>query len=265
MKVTSYSQGRAGDFAFTAENLDRAKRIIARYPEGRQASAVIALLDLAQRQNSNWLTPEAIAYVANTLDMAPIRVHEVASFYTMFNLEPVGKYLIQVCRTTPCWLCGSDDLTRTSLDKLGTRLRETSEDGLFTVIEVECLGACANAPMVQINDDYYEDLSAERMAEIIDALRDGKEVPVGPQTGREAGAATAAQTRILDLLDDVVPAQLDQLLGAVPNPALARGGEAPIVLAVEVGEDPVLVLEHHDSPGPPASASGGRSVKSTAN
>ncbi len=199
MKITSYSLGQAGDFAFTAENLDRAQRFIARYPEGRQASAVIALLDLAQRQNSNWLTSEAIAYVANLLEMAPIRVHEVATFYTMFNLEPVGKYLIQVCRTTPCWLCGSDDLTRTSLDKLGTRLRETSEDGLFTVIEVECLGACANAPMVQINDDYYEDLSAERMAEIIDALRDGKEVPVGPQTGRLGSAPEGGPQTLTDL------------------------------------------------------------------
>jgi NADH-quinone oxidoreductase subunit E len=199
MKITSYSQGQAGDFAFTAENLERAQRFIARYPEGRQASAVIALLDLAQRQNGNWLTPEAIAYVANLLEMAPIRVHEVASFYTMFNLEPVGKYLIQVCRTTPCWLLGSDDLTRTCQDKLGTRLREISEDGLFTVIEVECLGACANAPMVQINDDYYEDLSAERMAEIIEALRDGKEVPVGPQTGRLGSAPEGGPQTLTDL------------------------------------------------------------------
>jgi len=199
MKITSYSLGQAGDFAFTAENMERAQRFIARYPEGRQASAVIALLDLAQRQNSNWLTPEAIAYVANLLEMAPIRVHEVATFYTMFNLEPVGKYLIQVCRTTPCWLCGSDDLTRTCLDKLGTRLREISEDGLFTVIEVECLGACANAPMVQINDDYYEDLSAERMAEIIEALRDGKEVPVGPQTGRLGSAPEGGPQTLTDL------------------------------------------------------------------
>ncbi len=199
MKITSYSLGQAGDFAFTVENMERAQRFIARYPEGRQASAVIALLDLAQRQNSNWLTPEAIAYVANLLEMAPIRVHEVATFYTMFNLEPVGKYLIQVCRTTPCWLCGSDDLTRTCLDKLGTRLREISEDGLFTVIEVECLGACANAPMVQINDDYYEDLSAERMAEIIEALRDGKEVPVGPQTGRLGSAPEGGPQTLTDL------------------------------------------------------------------
>jgi NADH-quinone oxidoreductase subunit E len=199
MKTTSYSAGQAGDFAFTAENLERAKRFVARYPEDRQASAVIALLDLAQRQNGNWLTPEAIAYVANFLGMAPIRVHEVATFYTMFNLEPVGEHLIQVCRTTPCWLRGSDDLTRTCLDKLGTRLRETSEDGRFTVVEVECLGACANAPMVQINDDYYEDLSAERMAEIIDGLRDGTEVPVGSQTGRLSSAPEGGPQTLTDL------------------------------------------------------------------
>ena len=188
MKATSYRAGEPGGFVFTAENQTRAKQIIARYPEGRQASAVIALLDLAQRQNGNWLSGEAIEYVANELEMAPIRVHEVASFYTMFNLEPVGRHFIQVCRTTPCWLRGSDDLTGTCLGKLGTKLGETTEDGAFTVVEVECLGACANAPMVQINDLYYEDLTPERMAQIIDDLRAGKEVPMGSQIGRQGSA-----------------------------------------------------------------------------
>ena len=199
MRITSYAEAQAQDFAFTPDVLERANGIIARYPEGRQASAVIALLDLAQRQNGNWLSPPAIEYVAGLLDMAPIRVYEVASFYTMFNLQPVGKYLIQVCRTTPCWLRGSDDLTRTCLDKLGVALRGTSEDGLFTVVEVECLGACANAPMAQINDDYYEDLTAERMAEIVDALRDGKEVPAGSQVGRLASAPEGGPKTLTDL------------------------------------------------------------------
>ena len=188
MKVTSHPEGEAGAFAFTPEHEKRAAAIIARYPEGRQASAVIALLDLAQRQNGNWLPPEAIEYVANRLDMAPIRVHEVATFYTMFNLKPVGKHFIQVCRTTPCWLRGSDDLTRACLDELGTKLKETSADGEFTVVEVECLGACANAPMVQINDLYYEDLTPDRMIEIMDDLRAGKEISMGSQSGRQGSA-----------------------------------------------------------------------------
>ena len=198
MKTTSYRAGETTGFAFTAQNEERAKSIVARYPEGRQASAVIALLDLAQRQNGGWLSPEAIDYVANYLDMAPIRAFEVASFYTMFNLNPVGKHLIQVCRTTPCWLRGSDDLTETCRDKLGVGLKENTADGLFTVIEVECLGACANAPMVQINDEYYEDLTPERLAEIIDDLKAGKAVPVGPQTGRMGSAPEGGPQTLLE-------------------------------------------------------------------
>ncbi len=188
MKITSYPEAKSEGFSFTPENLERARTICARYPEGKQASATIALLDLAQRQNGGWLSVPAIEYVAEYLDVAPIRVHEVASFYTMFNLQPVGKYFIQVCRTTPCWLRGSDGITAACKKKLGVGLRQVTEDGLFSVIEVECLGACANAPMVQINDYYYEDLTPERMAEIIDALRAGEEVKVGSQTGRLASA-----------------------------------------------------------------------------
>ena len=188
MKITSYPEAKPEGFSFTPENLERARTICARYPESKQASATIALLDLAQRQNGGWLSVPAIEYVAEYLDVAPIRVHEVASFYTMFNLQPVGKYFIQVCRTTPCWLRGSDGITAACKKKLGVGLREVTGDGLFSVIEVECLGACANAPMVQINDAYYEDLTPERMAEIIDALSAGEEVKVGSQTGRLASA-----------------------------------------------------------------------------
>jgi NADH-quinone oxidoreductase subunit E len=136
-------------------------------------------------------------------------VHEVATFYSMINLAPVGKHLIQVCRTTPCWLRGADEITGACLAKTGTKLRETTEDGIFTVIEVECLGACANAPMVQINDDYYEDLTPERMGEIIDDLKAGKEVPVGSQIGRLSSA----------------PEGGPQTLGKLSTPA-ERGGEA---------------------------------------
>ncbi len=199
MKGTSYQEGAAGDFAFTAENQARAKAVIARYPEGRQASAVIALLDLAQRQNGGWLSREVIDYVANTLEMAPIRVHEVASFYTMFNLAPVGRHLVQVCRTTPCWLRGAAELTRTCRDKLGVGLGENSEDGLFTVVEVECLGACANAPVVQIGDDNNEDLTPARLAEILDDLAAGKEAPGGSQTGRRSSMAEGGMTTLQDL------------------------------------------------------------------
>ena len=199
MKVTSYSPGEAGDFAFTSETKALADAVIARYPEGRESSATIALLDLAQRQNGGWLSDEAIEYVANYLGIAPIRAHEVASFYSMLNAKPVGKHFIQVCRTTPCWLRGSDDLTRTCLSETGAgSLGTLSEDGLFSVVEVECLGACANAPMVQINDHYYEDLTPARMAEIIADLRAGKEVPIGSQTGRLASAPEGGPRTLQD-------------------------------------------------------------------
>jgi len=198
MRATSHRAGEAGDFAFTPETMEQAEQVIARYPDGRQASATIALLDLAQRQNGGWLPGEAIEYVANLLGLAPIRVHEVASFYTMFNLKPVGTHFVQVCRTTPCWLCGSDDITQACLDTLGIGLGETTEDGRFTVVEVECLGACANAPMAQINDDYYEDLTPERMAEMIGDLKAGKPLPTGSQTGRQGSCPTSGPTSLLD-------------------------------------------------------------------
>ena len=188
-----------GPFEFSEENRPTVASILERYPESRANSAVLPLLDLAQRQNHGWLSQEAIEHVASTLDMPPIRVHEVASFYTMFNLKPVGTHFIQVCRTTPCWLCGSDDITKACLDSLGIGLGETTEDGLFTVVEVECLGACANAPMVQINDLYYEDLTAERMAGMIDDLKAGREVGMGSQTGRQGSAPEGGPKTLLEV------------------------------------------------------------------
>ncbi len=184
------------DFTFSAATLERVKTIIARYPENRQISAVVPLLDLAQRQNGGWLSREAIEFVGAFLEMAPIRVHEIATFYSMFNLKPVGTHLIQVCRTTPCWLNGAADLTRLCCEKLGVGLGENSRDGLFTVVEVECLGACANAPMVQINDLYYEDLTPESLEEIIDRLRAGEEVAAGSQTGRQGSAPAGGATTL---------------------------------------------------------------------
>ncbi len=186
-------------FSFTSANKKRAQEIIARYPAGRQASAVIPLLDIAQRQNGGWLSVPAIEHVATVLGMPYIRAYEVATFYSMFNLKPVGKHFIQVCRTTPCWLRGSDGITDACRRKLGIDLKQTSEDGLFTLTEVECLGACANAPMVQINDEYYEDLTPKRMERLIDDLRAERPVKVGSQAGRYSSAPLEGLTSLKEL------------------------------------------------------------------
>ncbi len=175
-------------FAFTAENLALAKDIMARYPEGRQASAVLPVLDLAQRQSAGWLPGAAIAAVASLLDMAEIRVYEVATFYSMFNLKPVGRNLVQICTTTPCWLRGSDQVVEAARKSLGIGLGETTGDGAFTLRELECLGACVNAPMMQINDDYFEDLDAASTTAILEALKSGGTPKVGSQCGRQGSA-----------------------------------------------------------------------------
>jgi len=184
-------------FEFTPENREQAAKIIAKYPPGRQASAVIPLLDLAQRQHDNWLPRAAMDKVAEVLHMAPIRVYEVATFYTMFNLKPVGKYLLQVCRTTPCWLRGSDKLTETCQRKLGIGLKDTTPDGKFTLVEVECLGTCANAPVIQINDDFFEDLDPLKLERLLDSLARGKPVTAGSQTGRQGSAPEGGPTTLL--------------------------------------------------------------------
>lgn len=186
-------------FAFSAENAGRARQIIARYPAGRQASAVIPLLDLAQCQSGGWLPRAAMDHVAQALEMAPIRVYEVASFYSMFNLKPVGKYLVQVCRTTPCWLRGSDELTDTCKRKLGVGLKELTADGMFSVMEVECLGACVNAPVVQINDDFYEDLDPARLEAVLDSYRLGQNPKIGSQIGRQGSAPEGGPQVLRDL------------------------------------------------------------------
>jgi NADH-quinone oxidoreductase subunit E len=188
VRATSYRKPDPEGFAFTAENLELARRIVARYPQGRQQSAVIPLLDLGQRQNANHCSPDVIEYVAEFLGMPPIRVYEVASFYSMFNKRAVGKHLVQVCRTTPCWLRGADGLTQAVKDFAQIEKGETSADGLFTLVEVECLGACCNAPMVQINDDYYEDLTPERLVHVLNELKEGREPAKGSQSGRLGSA-----------------------------------------------------------------------------
>lgn len=186
-------------FAFTPANLEKAKAFIAKYPSGKQASAVLPLLDLAQRQHDNWLPRAAMDYVAGLLDMAPIRVYEVATFYTMFNLAPVGKWFFQICTTTPCWLRGSDQVVETCRSKLGIGFNETTPDGLFTMREVECLGCCVNAPVIQVNDDVYEDLDANTTAQLIDACRAGNPPPMGSMTGRMTSAPASNRTTLLDV------------------------------------------------------------------
>jgi NADH-quinone oxidoreductase E subunit len=183
-------------FAFTAENRKKAEAIIARYPAGRQASAVLPLLDLAQRQHDNWVPRKAIEHVAELLGMAPIRVYEVATFYAMFNLAPVGKYFIQLCGTTPCWLRGSDELKAAIREELGIGMGESTADGLFTTVEVECLGACVNAPMVQINDDFYEDLDKARMKALLQAFRRGETPKPGSQAGRASSEPAGGPTTL---------------------------------------------------------------------
>lgn len=186
-------------FVFTPENLERAKKVIAKYPAGRQQSAVLPLLDLAQRQHDNWLPRAAMDYVAGLLEMAPIRVYEVATFYTMFNLQPVGKWFFQICTTTPCMLRGSDDVVKTCESKLGVHLGESTPDGQFTLREVECLGTCVNAPVIQVNDDVYEDLTAETTAQLIDGCRAGKPPKVGSLSGRKDSSNSAGMTTLRDL------------------------------------------------------------------
>jgi len=188
-------------FQWKPDNAKRAAEIIARYPEGRQVSAVIPLLDLAQRQvgaetnTQGWLPIPVMEFVAKELGTSYIRVLEVATFYTMFNMAPVGRFHVQVCGTTPCMLRGSDDVLEACY-KRGLKKGHTTEDGLFTLTEVECLGACANAPMVQINDDNYEDLTEASMAAILDALARGEKPKVGPQVDRQTSCPEGGPTTL---------------------------------------------------------------------
>jgi len=177
---------KSNTFEWSEENFSKVKTIIDKYPSGKQQSAVIPVLDLAQRQNKGWLTKNIIEKVAETLSMSFIRVMEVASFYSMFNLEPVGKNFIQICRTTPCWLRGSDKLLEVAKNVTGCNLGETSKDDKFTLVEVECLGACCNAPMIQINDDYYEDLTEENFKHLLLKLKENEKISTGSQTGRQS-------------------------------------------------------------------------------
>ena len=191
------------DFAWTPANATEAARLIALYPEGRQASAIMPLLWLAQRQmrdatGSAWLPVPVIEYVAGAIGMPYMRAYEVATFYTMYNLKPVGRYLVQVCGTTPCQLRGSDDIMRACTDR-GLVKGGNTADGLFTLSEVECLGACANAPMVQINDYNYEDLTYDTMTAILDMLAKGETPVPGSAIGRTASCPEGGRTTLLEV------------------------------------------------------------------
>ncbi|KAG9301629.1 hypothetical protein G9A89_016699 [Geosiphon pyriformis] len=170
-------------FEFTRENMERANRIIAKYPPQYKKAAVIPLLDLGQRQ-LGWTSISVMNTVAKLLEIPPMRVYEVATFYTMFNREPIGKYFLQLCTTTPCQLCGSSQILETIEKHLGIKVGQTTSDKLFTLAEVECAGACVNAPVLAVNDDYYEDLTPETTIKILEELIIGKKPRSGPQTGR---------------------------------------------------------------------------------
>ncbi len=201
------------EFAFTAANLDWAKREIAKYPEGRQASAVISLLWRAQEQNGGWLPQKAIEYVAEMLGMAKIRVLEVATFYTMFLLQPVGgKAHVQWCGTTPCLLRGGEEIKKVCERRIAHDQFHVSADGAFSWEEVECLGACVNAPIVQIGRDTYEDLTPETFEKVLDAIARGEKPKPGPQIDRQYSAPIGGDTSLLD-----VP----QTLPDVPQPSKA--------------------------------------------
>jgi len=200
-------RARWGAFVWTAENAEKAKTVIARYPAGRQRSAVMPLLDLAQRQvgaetqTQGWLPVPVIEYVAAQLDMPFIRAYEVATFYTMYNLVPVGRYHVQVCGTTPCLLRGSDDVMAACKNR-GMVKGKTTPDGLFTLTEVECMGTCTNAPMVQINDDNFEDLDFDSMSRILDELAAGKAPKAGTQNAkRHTSDPEGGPTTLKDMVE----------------------------------------------------------------
>ncbi len=240
------AEAQPGSFAFSAENERWLEAQIAKYPEGRQASAVIPALWQAQKQNGGWLPQKAIEAVAAKLDMALIRVMEVATFYTMFNLEPVGRYFIQLCGTVPCHVKGAIDLKQVLLDRVGDE-RHVTADGYFSWLEVECLGACCNAPMVQINDDYFEDLTPDLLVRLLDDLKAGREVKPGPQSGRVSSEPLDAVNTLTDpaLYDgSVVGSWRDRFKDDLANhPSAERTGE----IAAATGEGPLKAAKPEDN------------------
>ncbi len=240
MSVRRLAEAQPHSFAFTPENEAWCEDIIKKYPEGRQASAVISLLWRAQKQNDYWLPRPAIEKVAEKLGMPYIRVLEIATFYTMFNLSPVGKFYVQLCGTTPCQLAGSDAIKAVLQNRVGEQGRVTP-DGNFSWTEVECLGACCNAPMAQINDDYYEDLTPGNFAKLLDDLAAGRAVKVGSQTGR-VGSETSGRLTSLTSLYGVD----------------GRSGPQSVKAAPSVGDEKAARAEYAAQDEPPAEAAAER-------
>ncbi|KAJ8598804.1 hypothetical protein CTAYLR_008664 [Chrysophaeum taylorii] len=201
--VDSAENTKTTPFDFNAENHARAELIMSKYPTNYKQAAIIPLLDLAQRQNGGWLPLAAMDRVAKLVEVAPMRVYEVATFYTMFNRERVGKYFIQLCGTTPCMVCGSEDIKKAIEDYLGIKEGQTTADGLFTLREVECLGSCANAPMIQLNDDYYECLTPKSVVELLKRCKSGNVPPMGrwgslPLNGQVSCEGPAGKTSLFE-------------------------------------------------------------------
>jgi NADH-quinone oxidoreductase subunit E len=185
-------------FEFSAENAERVKAIFAKYPEFHRRSATLPLLMLAQEQHGGWLPKAAMDHVADVVGVARIRVYEVATFYDMYNTHPVGPIQVRVCTTTPCWLCGSDDIVRAAKDELECDIGESSPDGRFFLREFECLGACANAPVLWVDEDFYEDLDYDKARAVLAALKRGETPKPGSQTGRQASMPIGGKTTLLD-------------------------------------------------------------------
>lgn len=212
--ATLHHEHQPASFSFNAASQDKIKAILSLYPVGRQKSAIMPLLDLAQRQvavegpygpyqkGGGWIPRAAMDEIARIVDVAPIKVYEVATFYSMYNLHPVGQYLLQVCTTSPCMLggVGSDKIVAAMQKHLGIDFEETTADGLFTLKDVECLGACVNAPVVQINDDYYEDLTEEKIVSILNELKAGRVPPKGSQTGRKGSCPANGATSLKEMV-----------------------------------------------------------------
>jgi NADH dehydrogenase (ubiquinone) flavoprotein 2 len=186
-------------FTFTPENMKKIEAHIAKYPKGKQASAVMPLLDIAQRQHGGWIPEKAMEEIARILDMTRIKVYEVATFYTMYHLQPRGKHHLQFCTTTPCWLRGSAEVVGACEKHLGIHLGQTTPDGMFSMAEVECLGACVNAPVVQRNsDEFYEDLTPDNIVHLLDDLKAGKPHTQGSQEGRQKSMSAKGATSLID-------------------------------------------------------------------
>jgi|TARA_B100001971_G_scaffold29219_1_gene23596 NADH-quinone oxidoreductase subunit E len=199
MSIKKISKEQPETFEFTSENLMIAKKIIKNYPEGKQQSAVMTLLYIAQRQNDNWVTLAAIKYIAKFLDIPYIKVYEVVTFYTMYNLSPVGKYFIQVCTTTPCMIRGAYKLVEACKEKISKDENELSKNKICSWKEVECLGACVNAPMMQINDDYYEDLNKEKVKKIIDQILNDEKPKPGSYRARTNSEPEDNRKTLMDI------------------------------------------------------------------